>query len=145
MTIEQADASPAVLAAISAEPIVAEEVDAFVRATANGAVVTFAGVVRDHDGGRTVTALEYQAHPDAADFLAACCRDVAAATGLRVAAIHRTGMLAIGDTALLAAVAAPHRREAFAACAELIELVKSRVPIWKRQRFDDGASEWVGL
>jgi len=134
-----------VLAEISPEPISVEPVEAFVRASVNGAVVTFAGVVRDHDGGRAVTALEYQAHPEAERFLADCCRSVAAASGLRVAAIHRVGALQIGDTALVAAVASPHRREAFEACAELVELIKQRVPIWKRQRFADGVSEWVGL
>ncbi|MFC4244288.1 molybdenum cofactor biosynthesis protein MoaE [Gryllotalpicola reticulitermitis] len=134
-----------ILASVSAEPISTAAVEAFVQASVNGAIVTFAGVVRDHDGGRPVSALEYEAHPDAERFLAECCREVAASTGLRVAAIHRVGALEVGDTALVAAVAAPHRREAFAACAELVELIKQRVPIWKRQRFDDGVSEWVGL
>ncbi|GAA4163985.1 molybdenum cofactor biosynthesis protein MoaE [Gryllotalpicola daejeonensis] len=133
------------LAGVSSDPITIEIVEEFVRASANGAVVSFSGVVRDHDGGRSVSALEYQAHPDAERFMAECCREVAASTGLRVAAIHRVGALEIGDTALVAAVAAPHRREAFEACAELVELIKQRVPIWKRQRFSDGVSEWVGL
>jgi molybdopterin synthase catalytic subunit len=141
----QTDAGAEVLAGISSEPIAADGVEAFVRASENGAVVSFSGVVRDHDGGRSVSALEYQAHPEAERFLADCCREVAASTGLRVAAVHRVGALEIGDTALVAAVAAPHRREAFEACAELVELIKRRVPIWKRQRFGDGVSEWVGL
>lgn len=141
----RSDASPQTLAAISADPISVGDVEPFVRASANGAVVSFTGVVRDHDAGRDVSALEYQAHPDAERFLAECCVQVAAATGLPVAAIHRVGALEIGDNALVAAVAAPHRREAFAACAELVELIKQRVPIWKRQRFSDGESEWVGL
>jgi molybdopterin synthase catalytic subunit len=145
VTDARTDASPEVLAGISAEPITVEPVEAFVRASANGAVVSFSGVVRDHDGGRSVSALEYQAHPEAERFIAECCRQVAASTGLRVAAVHRVGALEIGDTALVAAVAAPHRREAFEACAELVELIKQRVPIWKRQRFRDGVSEWVGL
>jgi len=145
VTDARTDASPEVLAGISAEPITVEPVEAFVRASANGAVVSFSGVVRDHDGGRSVSALEYQAHPEAERFIAECCREVAASTGLRVAAVHRVGALEIGDTALVAAVAAPHRREAFEACAELVELIKQRVPIWKRQRFRDGVSEWVGL
>ena len=145
MTTERTDAASDVFAGISAEPITIAEVEAFVRASENGAVVSFSGVVRDHDGGRDVSALEYQAHPDAERFIADCCREVAAATGLRVAAVHRVGTLAIGDTALVAAVAAPHRREAFEACAELVEQIKHRVPIWKRQRFADGVSEWVGL
>ncbi|WP_344792148.1 molybdenum cofactor biosynthesis protein MoaE [Gryllotalpicola daejeonensis] len=142
---ERTDDSAEVLAGVSSDPITIEIVEEFVRASANGAVVSFSGVVRDHDGGRSVSALEYQAHPDAERFMAECCREVAASTGLRVAAIHRVGALEIGDTALVAAVAAPHRREAFEACAELVELIKQRVPIWKRQRFSDGVSEWVGL
>lgn len=145
MTIERADAPAAVLAAVRSEPLSAEEVAAFVRADANGAVVTFAGVVRDRDGGRPVRALEYRAHPEAERFLAECCAEVASATGLPVAAMHRVGPLVVGDTALVAAVAAPHRREAFEACERLVDLIKQRVPIWKRQRFDDGESEWVGL
>jgi molybdopterin synthase catalytic subunit len=145
VTAKRSDAAVEILAAISAEPISVDDVEPFVRASVNGAVVGFAGVVRDHDGGRDVSALEYQAHPDAERFLAECCREVAASTGLRVAAIHRVGALEIGDTALVAAVAAPHRREAFDACAELVEQIKKRVPIWKRQRFSDGVSEWVGL
>jgi molybdopterin synthase catalytic subunit len=59
--------------------------------------------------------------------------------------MHRVGPLVVGDTALVAAVAAPHRREAFEACERLVDLIKQRVPIWKRQRFGDGESEWVGL
>jgi molybdopterin synthase catalytic subunit len=141
----QTDAGPEVLAGISSEAIGLDAVEEFVRAAENGAVVSFGGVVRDHDGGRSVSALEYQAHPEAERFIAECCREVAASTGLRVAALHRVGALEIGDTALVAAVAAPHRREAFEACAELVELIKKRVPIWKRQRFADGVSEWVGL
>lgn len=74
-----------------------------------------------------------------------CCQEVAASTGLPVAAIHRVGHLEIGDLALVAAVAAPHRAEAFAACAELVERIKHEVPIWKRQHFANGVSEWVGL
>lgn len=145
MTNERADAAPEVLARVTSAPIDAAEVEAFVRASSNGAVVVFVGVVRDHDGGRAVGALEYSAHPEAERFLTECCREIAASTGLRVAAAHRTGPLEIGDDALVAAVAAAHRREAFAACAELVELIKQRVPIWKRQRFADGVSEWVGL
>lgn len=111
----------------------------------NGALVTFRGIVRDHDHGLAVTALDYQAHPDAARFLEECCATVAVETGLRVAAAHRVGSLAVGDTALVVAVSAPHRSEAFAACERLVELIKHTVPIWKRQHLADGATEWVGL
>lgn len=134
-----------VLAAISAEPIDIATVDAFVLSPENGAVVSFQGIVRDQDNDRTVTALDYQAHPDAERFLRECCEQIAGRTGLRVAAIHRTGPLVVGDIALVAAVAAPHRAEAFAACAELVEQIKLTVPIWKRQHFPAGSSEWVGL
>ncbi|PJJ61441.1 molybdenum cofactor biosynthesis protein MoaE [Compostimonas suwonensis] len=134
-----------VLARVSAEPLSLAEVDAFVARAANGATVSFQGVVRDHDRDRTVRALDYRAHPEAERFLRECCERVAERSGLAVAAVHRVGSLVVGDLALVAAVAAPHRREAFEACAELVELVKHEVPIWKRQHFDDGVSEWVGL
>ncbi|HQI66642.1 MAG TPA: molybdenum cofactor biosynthesis protein MoaE, partial [Rhodoglobus sp.] len=117
----------------------------FVLTPANGALVTFRGVVRDHDHGLAVSALDYQAHPDAEGFLVDCCRQVSEATGLRVAAAHRVGALVIGDVALVASVAAPHRAEAFAACEQLVDLIKLTVPIWKRQHLADGATEWVGL
>jgi molybdopterin synthase catalytic subunit len=134
-----------VLARISAEPLDPGVVDAAVAGPEHGATVLFSGVVRNHDGGQRVSELEYHAHPDAERFLQACCAEVAAATGLPVAAVHRVGNLAVGDLALVAAVSAPHRAEAFSACAELVERIKHEVPIWKRQYFDDGVSEWVGL
>jgi molybdopterin synthase catalytic subunit len=134
-----------VLALISADEVDATAFETFVLSAENGALVTFRGIVRNHDHGLAVTSLDYQAHPDAVGFLEDCCRQVAAATGLRVAAAHRVGSLVVGDTALVAAVAAPHRAEAFAACEQLVELIKAQVPIWKRQHLADGASEWVGL
>lgn len=133
------------LARISSEPLDPAAVDAAVAGAEHGAVVLFTGVVRNHDGGQSVTALQYQAHPDAETFLRRCCEDVAMKSGLPVAAVHRVGDLTIGDLALVAAVAAPHRAEAFATCAELVERIKAEVPIWKRQHFTEGASEWVGL
>ena len=136
---------PDFLGLVSAEPLDAAAIESFVNDSANGALVLFKGIVRDHDHGLSVTALDYEAHPDAEAFLAAACEQIAASTGLRVAAAHRVGSLAIGDTALVAAVAAPHRREAFVACEELVELIKKTVPIWKRQHLHDGATEWVGL
>ncbi|QYH36726.1 molybdenum cofactor biosynthesis protein MoaE [Salinibacterium sp. M195] len=116
-----------------------------VESVQSGAVVMFSGVVRNHDGGRDVQSLEYQAHPDAERFLAECCATVAAETGLSIAAAHRVGKLEVGDVALLAAVSAAHRREAFDACELLVERIKSTVPIWKRQSLASGTTEWVGL
>ncbi|HEY4152710.1 MAG TPA: molybdenum cofactor biosynthesis protein MoaE [Pseudolysinimonas sp.] len=120
-------------------------IEAFVQTTADGAVVTFEGVIRDHDHGSGVSALDYEAHPDAETFLREACESIATESGLRVAAAHRTGHLVVGDIALIAAVAAPHRADAFAACAQLVEQIKQRVPIWKRQHLDGGTTEWVGL
>ncbi|WP_072807349.1 molybdenum cofactor biosynthesis protein MoaE [Rhodococcoides yunnanense] len=133
------------LAKISAEPLDTALVEAAVAGVEHGAVVLFSGVVRNHDGGRSVTALEYRAHPDAERFLRHCCAEVASESGLPVAAVHRVGDLVVGDIALVAAVASPHRAEAFATCATLVERIKSEVPIWKRQHFAEGTSEWVGL
>ncbi|MDO4918669.1 molybdenum cofactor biosynthesis protein MoaE [Kocuria sp.] len=112
-----------------------------------GAVVGFSGVIRDHDGGREgVTALEYSAHPSAGQVLADVAQEVAREhPGTRLWAAHRTGALAVGDSALEVAVAAAHRREAFEACALLVDRIKERVPIWKRESFDDGGHTWVGL
>ena len=112
---------------------------------AAGAVVGFAGVVRDHDGGHTVTRLEYSAHPTALDRM----RDVATSVAdrydvLAVAAVHRVGKLAIGDAAVVVATAAVHRGEAFEASRALIDDLKATVPIWKHQLFADGSDEWVG-
>lgn len=116
-----------------------------VRHPAAGAVVSFAGVVRDHDHGRTVTELEYEGHPSAATVLSEVAAELAAdhPTVTAVAVSHRVGVLRIGDVALAAAVASAHRAEAFAACARLVDLVKQRLPVWKRQVFADGGEEWV--
>jgi molybdopterin synthase catalytic subunit len=130
---------------ITAEPIDTAAIEQFVIAAEQGALVTFRGIVRNHDHGLAVSALEYQAHPEAERFLEECCQSIAAETGLAVAAAHRIGWLEVGDVALVAAVAAPHRAEAFAACEKLVDLIKVSVPIWKRQHLADGATEWVGL
>ncbi len=145
---DQADAvrDPApVLARVTAEPLDVAAVERWVATRSDGAVVTFRGVVRDHDRGQSVTGLEYQAHPEAEALLAQTCARASAASGLRIAAVHRTGALEVGDLALVAAVASPHRAEAFAALAALIDAIKSEVPIWKRQHLAGGATEWVGL
>ena len=116
-----------------------------VRRAAAGATVTFTGVVRDHDGGRTVASLDYEAHPSAADELRRVVGEWLAAHDevQAVATCHRTGALQVGDVAFVACVAAAHRAEAFAACAELVDRVKAEVPVWKRERFADGSDEWV--
>ncbi len=122
------------------------EHEALVSHRAAGAVVGFAGVVRDHDGGRTVTRLEYSAHPLAQQTLADVAAEIAAdCHGVRAVAVsHRIGTLQIGDAALVAAVAADHRGAAFETCERLVDAVKARLPVWKHQFFADGSEEWVG-
>ncbi len=138
-------APEAFFAAITDERIDRGALETFVLWASDGALVVFEGVIRDHDHGATVSALDYSAHPDAETFLASVCRDVAESTGLFVAAAHRVGSLTVGDVALVAAVAAPHRAAAFETCALLVDRIKAEVPIWKRQHLADGATEWVGL
>lgn len=130
---------------LTEHPIELAEHESLVGHQAAGAVVGFAGVVRDHDGGRTVTRLEYSAHPSAQQTLADVVAEIAAdCAGVRAIAVsHRIGALEIGDAALVAAVAADHRRAAFETCARLVDAVKERLPVWKHQFFADGADEWV--
>ncbi len=126
-------------------PLSVDEVLAAVDDPRAGGVVSFTGVVRDVDGGRAVTELEYVAHPDA---LAALGRVAEAVAGeldcVALAAVHRTGTLRVGETAVVVAASAAHRAEAFAAARRLIDDLKHTVPIWKRQVFADGDVEWVG-
>jgi molybdopterin synthase catalytic subunit len=133
-------------AALTEDPIDLAEHEALVAHHAAGAVVGFAGVIRDHDAGRTVTRLEYSAHPLAERTLADVVSEVAAdCHGVRAIAVsHRIGTLRIGDAALVAAVAADHRGAAFDACERLVDVVKARLPVWKHQFFGDGSDEWVG-
>ena len=134
------------LIAIRDRVLSVDEVRAAVAGPGAGGIALFAGAVRDHDHARGVTGLSYSAHPTAeaelrrvAELVAEKFRGV-----LGVAVVHRTGDLEVGDLAVVAAVACPHRAEAFDACRELIDVLKSSVPIWKHQRFTDGTAEWVG-
>jgi molybdopterin synthase catalytic subunit len=133
-------------AALTEDAIELAEHEALVAHHAAGAVVGFAGVIRDHDGGRTVTRLEYSAHPTARQTLADVVAEIAAhCHGVRAIAVsHRIGTLRIGDAALVAAVAADHRGAAFDTCELLVDTVKARLPVWKHQFFADGSEEWVG-
>lgn len=133
------------LVGVTDTPISVDEHARLVDDPAAGAVVTFGGVVRDHDGGRSVDNLFYEGHPSASDVLESVVTELAARwTGVRAVAVsHRVGALVVGDVALACAVAAEHRGQAFAACAELVDEVKARLPIWKHQKFTDGTDEWV--
>jgi molybdopterin synthase catalytic subunit len=112
---------------------------------ARGGVACFLGTVRNHQADRPVARLEYSAYGSMAEV--ECARIVAEAADrwdCAIALEHRIGMLEVGDTAIAIAAASAHRGEAFAACRYVIEEVKRRVPIWKREFFEDGSVEWVG-
>jgi molybdopterin synthase catalytic subunit len=136
--------TPRLTASVTTDPLDVTVHEAAVARRAAGAVVSFAGVVRDHDHGRGVRELEYEAHPSAERILTEIVAEIAADPAVHAVAVsHRIGPLAIGDVALAAAVSTAHRAAAFAICARLVDEVKARLPIWKRQVFADGTEEWV--
>lgn len=110
-----------------------------------GAIATFVGTVRDHNVGRPITLLEYEAYPGMAEkqmrrVAEQIQREIA---GVVLAALHRVGSLQIGEIAVVCAAASPHRAEALAACERFIDRIKAEVPIWKREHGPDGPY-WVG-
>ena len=138
-------AGGAPLFAVVDRPLSLDEVVAAVRGDGVGALATFTGTVRDATGGRRVVRLEYEAYgPMAERVLARIGEEVGAAHGAALAVVHRIGVLAPGDAAVVIAAAAERRGPAFRACEECLERLKREVPIWKREVFEDGA-EWVGL
>lgn len=113
--------------------------------SSDGAVLLFLGVVRNHNEGREVGFLEYEAYAGMAE---ATLREIAAEARDRwdtggIAVVHRIGRLEIGETSVAIAVAAPHRAEAYEASRYVIEELKKRVPIWKREGYLDGARDWL--
>lgn len=125
-------------------PLSADEVLGAVADPSAGGTTLFVGTVRDEDHARAVSALSYTAHPTAVAELRRVAEKVATDFPVRaLAAVHRTGDLAIGDIAVIVAVACPHRGDAFAASRRLIDDLKESVPIWKYQAFADGGTEWV--
>jgi len=135
-----------VLSEVREEDLSLDEVVAAVRHPAAGGIATFVGLVREHDQGAAVDALDYSAHPTAPEVLRQVAEEVAGHhTVIALAAVHRVGHLEIGDLAVVVAVSAAHRGAALEACRELIDTLKARVPIWKHQLFSDGSDEWVGL
>ena len=133
-----------VLVSVSEAALSLDEHERAVADPRAGAVVSFQGVVRDHDHGREVMLLEYEGHPSAAEVLRTVAEEIAADPDVYAVAVsHRVGELKIGDVALVAAVSTAHRAAAFTACARLVDEAKARLPIWKRQVFGDGTDEWV--
>lgn len=143
-------------AEIRETPLSVDEVLASVSSPRAGGVCLFVGTVRDHDradgevtdegSDRTVAALDYSAHPQATEAARALAGRLASdGRAVRLAVVHRVGHLEVGDVAVVVGVSAEHRAEAFEVCRELIDEFKATIPIWKHQRFADGADEWVGL
>lgn len=139
-----------VYAHLSTAPISVDAAIAAVESDTAGAVVSFSGVVRNHDGGKDVARLSYSAHPLAQgvlnDVVASLLANAGATDGhpVKIWVAHRVGPLEIGEPALVCAVAASHRGEAFELCSTLVDRIKAEVPIWKEQFFADGSVEWVG-
>jgi len=132
-------------AAIVHDPIRNESVLAHVGAEADGATVLFLGVVRDHADGRPVTGMTYESYEKMAEpVLREIALEAAQRAGSdRVAVVHRVGDLAIGEVSVAIAVSSPHRAEAFDASRYVIEEIKKRLPVWKKEHYADGAPEWV--
>jgi molybdopterin synthase catalytic subunit len=122
----------------------AQAIKALVSDSTTGAVVLFSGDVRDHDHGRSVVSLTYEAHPSAQEVLETLMHDFAALSNVTaIAAVHRIGEIPIGQAALVVAVSSSHRGDAFTAAAALVDLIKEELPVWKHQFFADGSDEWV--
>jgi molybdopterin synthase catalytic subunit len=133
------------LVGLRTAPLDIGEVYAAVDDPAAGGIAMFVGTVRESDAGRAVTGLGYSAHPAAEQQL----REVAERTAVNhpvvaVAALHRVGDLQLGELAVVVGASSAHRAEAFAACRDLIDDLKTSVAIWKHQIFVDGTEEWVG-
>ncbi len=134
-----------VLCGLRTAPLSLTEVEQAVAQPSAGAVVHFLGTVRDHTGDHQVESLEYEAYPEMAEkFLHRVAAEVVERfPKTRVALLHRTGLLKVGEAAVAIAVSSPHRAEAFDGCRQIIERLKEDVPIWKKEKRGDG-SIWVG-
>jgi molybdopterin synthase catalytic subunit len=130
---------------VTTEPLEPQRLVDAVRKDESGAVALFYGVARNHNEGRRVRALEYDAHPSLAEKkLREVAEEVRARrpiTGIGI--LHRTGRITVGETSLLVAVSAAHRREAFEACHYAVDRIKEIVPIWKKEIWEDGDGAWV--
>lgn len=137
---------PITRAILTEEPLESLDVFRQVGTTADGAVLTFEGRVRDHNEGRRVTGLSYEAYAEMAEReLLGICDEAAARFDVgAVVAAHRVGPLDLGEASVRIAVAAAHRAECYAASRFVIEELKVRVPIWKHEAYADGSTRWVG-
>jgi molybdopterin synthase catalytic subunit len=132
------------LAIVTSEVISMNDLSVLVQDQSCGAIVTFKGDVRNHDGGKEVSKLTYEIHPTAGAKIEEITASVVEGFDVvKVAIAHRYGQLEIGETAFAVAVSAHHRTEAFNATSALVDEIKARLPIWKHQVFADGTQEWV--
>ena len=133
-----------VYAVVTDAPVNIAELSKLVTNPHSGAVVTFCGDVRNHDGGKEVASLLYEIHPSAPEQIKLIAESIIDRFEIeKVAVAHRYGNIAIGETAFAVAVSAAHRQAAFDACAAIVDEVKAKLPIWKHQKFTDGSDEWV--
>ena len=133
-----------VYAVVTDAPVHIQELSKLVANPHSGAVVTFCGDVRDHDGGKEVASLLYEIHPSAPEQIKLITQSIMGRFEIeKVAVAHRYGDIAIGETAFAVAVSAAHRQAAFDACAAIVDEVKAKLPIWKHQKFTDGRDQWV--
>ena len=132
-------------ARVASEAIDPADVLARVGSDRDGATLLFLGVVRDHADGRPVSGMRYDAYQEMADkVLSTIAEEAAERLGTdRVAVVHRFGDLAIGEVSVAIAVSSPHRAEAYEASRYVIEQLKQRLPVWKKEHYVDGVSEWV--
>jgi molybdopterin synthase catalytic subunit len=130
---------------LTRDPIDVADVVASVGDSTAGATATFVGVTRDHNQGRVVKFLEYEAYADMAEQeMAGIGREAARRWSIcKIAIVHRTGRVPIGQASVVIAVSAAHRAEAFAACRFAIDRLKASVPIWKKEHFE-GGDVWIG-
>ena len=145
MNEEHVAANELIWVDVTDEPIVVQALSSFVADPAAGSTVVFSGTVRDHSTGRVdVSRLEYEAYGGVASAkIAEIVNDAFREWSiLRVAAVHRVGSLDVGEPAVCVAVSSAHRADGFEACRYIIDQLKSRVPIWKKEHWPGGA-EWV--
>ncbi len=132
------------LATVTNLPLDADKLRSLVADHSTGAVVVFAGDVRNHDHGREVVSLTYESHPSAAEVMESVVNSLAEQLDVtHIAAAHRVGAIPIGESALVVAVGSSHRGDAFTACREIVDQIKLQLPVWKHQHFADGTDEWV--
>jgi len=130
---------------LTSSPIELAALLAAVQSPERGALASFLGLVRNHQDGRRVLRLEYSAYgPMAEAVFQEIALEAESRWDVAVALQHRVGSLAVGDTAVAVVAASAHREEAFLACRYVIEEVKRRVPVWKREYYADGSVTWVG-